>query len=279
MFLFFYVFFVFLFSYFIFFVRNIFFWWSIFLIITLIFLFILKFNSRRIRLLNYFIVQEFCGLIFLIFSYELVQFIIVSIKSGVSPFHFWLFFVLSESFGFRFIWFFTFQKIPYIISLFYYLYDIFLFILFLGLIFCFFQVLFIKNLKFLIAINSTESFNWIILRLFLSFLDYFFLFFFYVMFILFMIPVLYFFNLSNLEWELILFFLNIPFSVNFFVKIFSFSLIRKISLYFCFLMFIIFLSVLGFRIILIKLRTSFNFYKIRNLSYFSFIFSLIIFFL
>lgn len=47
-------------------------------------------------MLNYFIIQEFIGLLFLVFSGFIFQFLILIVKVGVSPLHFWIYSVVGS---------------------------------------------------------------------------------------------------------------------------------------------------------------------------------------
>jgi hypothetical protein len=78
-------------------------------------------------------------------------------------------------------------------------------------------------------------------------------------------------NINFINWETALVFLNIPFRVSFFVKIFSLSEIFKIDRFFVLiLLFFIFLSVLSFSFWLINLSIKNNEDVINNnkISYF-----------
>lgn len=55
---------------------------------TVIFIFLNKNINSYSRLINYFIIQESLGLLFLLINYNIIQFFIVLIKIGVAPLHF-----------------------------------------------------------------------------------------------------------------------------------------------------------------------------------------------
>lgn len=82
---------------------NLVFWWSVFLAITILFIFINKSNGSISAILNYFVIQEFLGLVFLLLNFYLVQFVILIIKVGIAPFHFWVFSVVNSLSGFSMI--------------------------------------------------------------------------------------------------------------------------------------------------------------------------------
>lgn len=238
-------------------VNNILVWWSIFLLITLVFVILNKKLRSYGALFNYFVMQESLGLLFLIFSFGFMQLLIVIFKIGIAPLHFWIFRVTNRVFGFNLMWFLTFQKLPFLLIFLQIIVRGVIYLLILGLLFCLFQILLIKTYKNLLILSSTESFNWITLGFLISFLNILFIFVYYFLLILIIIPKFEFFNVSNfVGWETILIFINLPFRVNFFVKIFSLSEILKVHRFnFLFLLFLIFFSVLSLRFWMVILST------------------------
>lgn len=79
-----------------FFSSNILVWWSVFLLITVIFVCLSKGIAVYAGVLNYFVIQESLGLFFLVFNAFLLQFFIVMMKIGVAPLHFWVFSVTNS---------------------------------------------------------------------------------------------------------------------------------------------------------------------------------------
>lgn len=239
--------------------NNIIIWWRIFLIITVVFIFFNKNIKSYSRLINYFIIQERLGLIFLLINFSFIQFFIVIMKIGVAPLHFWIFSVTNNIFNYNLIWFLTFQKLPFLIILLQIFFIIGFIILFLGLVFCYFQIFIIKNYKRLLILSSTESFNWIIIGLFLSLFNSLYLFIYYIICIVLLINK---FNKKNnnwVNWETILIFLNIPYRVTFFVKIFSLREIFNINnIIILIILFRIFMSTLSFRYWLINISIKNN---------------------
>lgn len=240
-------------------------WWRIFLLITLLFIMLNKSLKSYSSLFNYFIIQESLGLLFLVFSFGFFQFFIVIIKIGVAPLHFWVFNVINNVFGFNLIWFLTFQKLPFLVILLQIFFLISSIFLILGLLICYLQIFLLKGYKNLIIISSTESFNWIIIGVFFSFLNSLFLFFYYFILISYLISKYNKFDLNFVSWETVLVFLNLPFSVTFFVKIFSLSEILKFeTIFIIVLLFLMFLSVLSFGFWLINIRVKSNFWLQNN---------------
>nr|AGV02090.1 NADH dehydrogenase subunits 2 [Bunostomum trigonocephalum] len=240
-------------------VNNILVWWSIFLIMTLVFVMLNKKIGSYSSLFNYFVIQESLGLVFLMFSFSYFQLLILLLKIGVSPFHFWIFNVTNSVFGYNLVWFLTFQKLPFLVVLLQFLIGGFMFLLILGLFVCLLQMFLTKGFKNLLILSSTESFNWIVLGFMISFFNVFFIFVYYFMVMVFLIPKFEYMNIFGyLSWETMLVFMNLPFSVNFFVKIFSLSEILKIHGFsVLMLLLLMFFSVLSLSFWLVNLSTKF----------------------
>jgi NADH:ubiquinone oxidoreductase subunit 2 (subunit N) len=127
--------------------------------ITLSFVLLNKIQGDFRNSLNYFLLQEFLGFAFLIFFIGFLQYIILMIKVGIRPFHFWITSVFLNLDNFILMWFLTFQKFPFLpILLFLFKYLLF-FLIILGIFFCYVQIINLKNYKVLVALSSTESFN------------------------------------------------------------------------------------------------------------------------
>ena len=245
--------------------NNVVIWWSVFLIITIIFIMLNKSVKSVVSIINYFVIQEGLGLLFLILASGYYQFFIILIKVGVSPFHFWLFSVTNNILGFNLLWFLTFQKLPFLVVILQiFWFNVIVFLVF-GLLLCYLQIFLLKNYKNLIVVSSTESFSWIILGVFFSFINCFFLFFYYMLLIMLLIVKMSKQNLNFFNWETVLVFLNLPYRVSFFVKIFTLSeLLNLESVFVLLLLILMFLSVLSFRFWLINLRVKTNIWVQNN---------------
>nr|BAV82607.1 NADH dehydrogenase subunit 2 [Ancylostoma caninum] len=241
-------------------VNNVFVWWSIFLLMTLVFVMLNKKVNSYSTLFNYFVMQESLGLLFLMFSFGYFQLIVLMFKIGMAPFHFWIFSVTNSVFGFNLMWFLTFQKLPFLLIFLQMMVGGLVFLLMVGLFFCLFQMLLVKTYKNLLILSSTESFNWITLGFLMSFLNVLFIFVYYFVLMIMVIPKFEVFNVVNfVGWETMLIFMNLPFSVNFFVKIFSLSEIFKIySIWVLLLLFMMFFSVLSLSFWMVNLSTKFS---------------------
>lgn len=240
-------------------VNNLIVWWRIFLLMTIVFILLNKRNKSYRRIFNYFVIQERLGLIFLVFSRGVIQFFVILIKIGVAPLHFWIFNVTNNIVNYGLIWFLTFQKLPFLVILLQLFWFSSFYLLLLGLLICYLQIFVMKNYKNLLIISSTESFNWIILGVFFSFLNSLYLFIYYFILIVILINKFSKHSYNFVRWETVLVFLNIPFSVSFFVKIFSLREILKFDRFgTLFLLFIIFLSVLSFSFWLINISMKNN---------------------
>nr|YP_010310408.1 NADH dehydrogenase subunit 2 [Coronocyclus labratus]UMY75943.1 NADH dehydrogenase subunit 2 [Coronocyclus labratus] len=253
--------------------NNILVWWSIFLLMTLVFVMLNKQTNSFSSLFNYFVMQESLGLLFLMFSFGYLQLLIVMFKIGMAPFHFWIFSVTNGVFGFNLMWFLTFQKLPFLLIFLQMMVAKLVFFLMVGLFFCLFQMLLVKTYKNLLILSSTESFNWITLGFVMSFFNVLFIFLYYFLLMLMVIPKFEMINVSNLiGWETMLVFMNLPFSVNFFVKIFSLSEILKVQgVGILLLLFMMFFSALSLSFWMVNLST--KYYKMikYNKSIFMFI--------
>nr|YP_009550279.1 NADH dehydrogenase subunit 2 [Heterorhabditis indica]YP_817453.1 NADH dehydrogenase subunit 2 [Heterorhabditis bacteriophora]ABJ80697.1 NADH dehydrogenase subunit 2 [Heterorhabditis bacteriophora]AZU95938.1 NADH dehydrogenase subunit 2 [Heterorhabditis bacteriophora]QAA11083.1 NADH dehydrogenase subunit 2 [Heterorhabditis indica]QAA11095.1 NADH dehydrogenase subunit 2 [Heterorhabditis bacteriophora] len=247
-------------------VSNVIVWWSIFLLMTIIFILLNKGNKSYSGIFNYFVIQETLGLLFLVFSSNYIQFIILMMKIGVAPFHFWVFSVTNSIFNYGLVWFLTMQKLPLMVVLLQLFASDMVYLFLFGLFICYLQMFMLKGYKNLLIVSSTESFNWLMLGLFFSFFNVFCLFIYY--FLLFMLMVPKFSKNSSLaffNWESTLILFNIPLSMSFFIKIFSLSEILKIDSFFVvFLLFLMFLSVLSFGYWLINLSMKDNMWLQNN---------------
>ncbi len=262
--------------------RNVIYWWRIFLLITLIYIFLGKHYIKYVSIVNYFIIQEILGLLFLVFSGIFLQLLVLIIKVGVAPFHFWIFSVVYSLDNYILIWFLTFQKLPFIPVLLLLFHYMFLFMVFIGLLFCYLQIYNIKNFKLIIVLSSTESFNWILLGLLFGVFGFIFIVLFYFINIIFFIIFINVNNFSFLNLETVLIFLNIPIGVVFFVKIFMLYLGFLIFDFFVFfILFLIFLSSISFIYWLIIqniISTSIFKNSYINLYFFVYFLCLIVFF-
>jgi len=61
----------------------------------LVFVFLCKGINNYTVIVNYFVIQERLGLMFLIMNFLLVQFMIVMTKIGLAPFHYWIFVIVN----------------------------------------------------------------------------------------------------------------------------------------------------------------------------------------
>nr|YP_008145669.1 NADH dehydrogenase subunit 2 [Ascaridia columbae]AGI96022.1 NADH dehydrogenase subunit 2 [Ascaridia columbae] len=225
---------------------NFFVWWGVFVMMTMIFLLVMKLSGGGSGMINYFIIQESLGLFFLVFSGSLLQFMTVMMKIGVSPLHFWVFSVTNDLCNWSLMWFLTFQKLPFFPVLVLLGCLEFVFLLILGILLCYAQILIVKSYKNLFVLSSTESFNWVLLLGFISLLSVFYLFFYYFIAMVLLISSFYQKEIFDVSWETILVFMNVPFGISFFVKIFSLSaLMASLSFFMLFLLFMMFLATLS----------------------------------
>lgn len=210
--------------------RNILVWWMVFVIITLTFIFIYKIQGNFDESLNYFLIQEFLGFLFLTCVLFFLQILILIVKIGISPFHFWIFSVLFGVDNFLLLWFLTFQKLPFLPVLLYLMDYLYITLILFGILVCYFQVISILDLKFIIVISSTESFNWLILGLLIGVWGFTLLFFYYFLNVILLLSQQDLFSkYFNYTLEIILVFINAPLTFTFFVKIFILTLFISID--------------------------------------------------
>lgn len=187
---------------------------------TLTFIFLQKKQGDFSNSLNYFLLQEFLGFLFLVFIVLNLQLLVLLMKVGVSPFHFWIFNVFSGSDNFLLMWFLTFQKLPFLPVLLILFKFYLIVLLFFGILFCYYQLFVVKQYKLIFALSSTESFNWLLLGIFMGSLGFIVFSVYYFINILVILSYQTFGFSINFYLELMTIFLNIPLSFRFFVKIF-----------------------------------------------------------
>nr|AZH08560.1 NADH reductase subunit 2 [Dirofilaria sp. 'Thailand II']AZH08567.1 NADH reductase subunit 2 [Dirofilaria sp. 'Thailand II']AZH08573.1 NADH reductase subunit 2 [Dirofilaria sp. 'Thailand II'] len=202
-------------------VVDYFIWWSVFVICTFVFIFMVYSVSVCDVgcLINYYIIQEICGYYFLLFDSWKLQFLFLMLKSGSSPFHFWVFSVLGGLKKWSVLWFLTLQKLPYFVVLVNFCSDFFFFVLFFGMIICYFQFFLLRSYCDLLFVGSTESFNWLLLLGVFSFNEVFFLFFFYYFVMFFIISYVYSGFVNFFSLEMLMVFFNVPLTITFFLKV------------------------------------------------------------
>uniref|UniRef100_A0A183GRL5 NADH dehydrogenase subunit 2 n=1 Tax=Heligmosomoides polygyrus TaxID=6339 RepID=A0A183GRL5_HELPZ len=202
----------------------------------LFFIFLLVFFLSLVRILinN---VLESLGLVFLLFSF--------------APLHFWIFNVMNS-------------KLPFLLVLLQFILRNIIFVLVLGLLMCIIQMLLTKSYKNLLILSSTESFNWVLMGFIISFFNVFLIFLYYFFIMLYLIPKYELIRFKGfLGWETMLVFINLPFRVRFFVKIFALTEMLKIyDLVVLLLLFMIFLSVLSLINLSVKNLIDYKYRKI-----------------
>nr|YP_011001038.1 NADH dehydrogenase subunit 2 [Mastophorus muris]WPN85874.1 NADH dehydrogenase subunit 2 [Mastophorus muris] len=221
-------------------------WWSVFVVCTFVFIFMIKDGWALNSMINYYIIQEICGYYFLVFSNWKIQFLIVMLKSGSAPFHFWLFSIVSDLKKWFLFWFLTLQKLPYFVVLVGFCSGFYFFFLFFGLVFCFLQFFVLRDFISMLVVYSTESFNWLLLLSGFSLNEVFFFVFFYYITMFLVICYVGSGGFNFLSWELVLVFFNVPLSVTFFLKVLLlFGTGVFVGFYYLFLLFFMVLVSLG----------------------------------
>ncbi len=124
---------------------------------TLVFLSLLK--QKYYSLLNYFIVQELGGILFLILRISTLSVWFIFLKVGVSPLHFWVFSVVSSLKDWILVWFNSIQKLPYLSPLFLLFFYSSLITLLIGSLIILHQLILVKRFYLILTLSSIESFN------------------------------------------------------------------------------------------------------------------------
>lgn len=250
-------------------------WWSVFIVMDLVFIFICKGSSFSV-ILNYFVFQECLALLFLFLTSSLMQCVIVMSKMGLVPFHYWLFVVVGGLKGWLFMWFLTFQKLPFMGVLMLILVEELIFLILVGFFLCYFQLLLVKDYKLMLLLNSTESFNWIVLGYMYSFFSGFVLFLFYVIGGLLLFPFFGLESVKSYEWLVIIVYVNVPLGVSFLVKFFVLGYIYSIYLvWFVVVLFFMFMNFLSLLVWLVVKSLEEGFFFGNSRFFFYLIFGLI----
>nr|ANY93347.1 NADH dehydrogenase subunit 2 [Mecistocirrus digitatus] len=246
-------------------VNNMIVWWSIFFLMTMLFVILNKFSIAYNALYNYFILQETLGLLFLLLTISGVQTMILFMKIGVAPLHFWIFSITNSLNWMNLMWFLTFQKLPFLIILLQILFNYVIVLLMFGLFVCLVQMFMMKSYKNLMVLSSTESFNWILMMFIFSFINVIFVFMYYFFVMIYMINK--FVNLEKkkyFSWKTVLIFMNLPFSANFFIKIMSLKeLLKNFNVLVLILLFFMFMSMLSLKFWMITLSVK----NVKNNEY------------
>jgi hypothetical protein len=220
-------------------ITNIIFLWRILFIFSLFFIIIRKIFFISINLLiNYIIFQEFLGFIFLLNITHWIQLIVIFIKRGTAPLHFWMFFIINYLKRFLIIWIFLINKLIYYCI---YLYIIcnWVYLLLLGILFVYIQIIKHTHFKILFMYSSLESFNWILIGLIFSIIRFLIFYIFYLMTYLIIIN-LFFSNFFYL-FDTIFIFIALPFRFRFILKIIFIYFIFTFSTYIIWILCLIFL--------------------------------------
>lgn len=116
-----------------------------------------------------------------------------------------------------------------------------------GVILCYLQLFVMKGYKDMLVVSGTESFNWVLMVGVLSVFNVVYLFFYYVFLMVLLIPSFITQSDEYVNWETVLVFINVPFSISFFVKIFALGdVIEFRGVLVVVVLFLMFLSLLSF---------------------------------
>jgi hypothetical protein len=216
---------------------NYVFWWSTLLFLTIIFVFLAKVEGLGVLGLSlFFLFQEVVGIIFLFnFSSRFQEFIII-LKVGVSPLHFWLFYLRYFLDGYLMVWLFVLYKFCVFPIVLYLLID-WLLIIILGLYYIYFQLQENYQYKFLFFFSAVESFGWLLLILCCSLVNFIFFFLFYYR--LMVVIFLGFYKVLFFNMEYVFFFFWSSFDIEVFYEVFFFRIFYLFWSVFCIVFIII----------------------------------------
>ncbi len=209
-------------------------WWGVLLMMSVIFLAYIKHTEDR-RLLKYFIIQEFAGIILgllLLAGYQGILInILLIIKLAIAPFHFWLITAIEHIRDIAFTWATTFQKLPAGLILLQLMNPRTLSLLALGTIYSVLHLFTITTAKGIILVSSTTTIGWI---LFLQAKDWISSAFILTTYLLLILLILTWANRKSIETSisLIITLLNWPLSIVFIIKATFFINLSDISIIF-----------------------------------------------
>nr|WVH37131.1 NADH dehydrogenase subunit 2 [Physaloptera clausa] len=253
-------------------------WWSVFVVSTMIFIFLMSGYLSVGSLMCYYLIQEICGYFFLVLG-GFMSFFVLMLKSGSAPLHFWIFSVVSFLRGWGLVWFLTVQKLPYFFVMMNFLISSSFYFLFLGMLFCYFQIFFLRFWSSMVLVVSTESFNWLLLLSMFVGGGVLFMVFIYYLVMVFIIGFFYGEDLNFMSWEMIMVFFNVPFCISFLLKILT--LVFSVQLNYCVLVLLLFMPLVSLGIIFWFFYIMFcgaNFNLKSNLVFFLFPVMILVFF-
>lgn len=147
--------------------NNLILWWRILILVTLVFLTIIKGTNESYSIVKYFIVQEAARLtmgVLILFGISLLIInIMIIIKIAIAPFHFWILNTLHSLQGWSFRWVLTFQKLPGLAILTQIIDNITYFLVLAGRVLCSIQIILTVKPKAIILFSTTVTSGWVIL--------------------------------------------------------------------------------------------------------------------
>lgn len=159
--------------------NNLLLWWSILILLTLMFLTRIKGSGESYRVVKYFIVQEIArltmGVMILLSMSVLIINVIIIIKIAIAPFHFWIVNTLHSLQSWAFAWVLTFQKLPGAIILTQIIDNITYLLLLFGRVLCSLQMIITSKPKSVILFSTTVTTSWVMLTSFDCFINLLFL--------------------------------------------------------------------------------------------------------
>lgn len=216
-------------------------------------------------------------MIFIFFNRVKIQALVIIIKLGIRPLHFWILSILNGLTLYLVFWFFTLQKLVYLGVLIVFYSNLFFFLI-IGIFLCFIQIVFLFDYLKIILINLTERLNWLLIFIFFRTTDGVFVVFYYLVLLFFLLRK----NLNRergLNWLLVFVLINVPLSFRFFIKVyFLLSFSDYIFLFLFVLLILILIRFIGLLKILINGRLKINFKRFFENLFFIFLIQFLILF-
>lgn len=149
-----------IFSYTILLVNNFVVWWALLIMCTMLGIMKLKVHGSSVySMAYYYFIQEIVGILFILGLHYTYQYVLLLVKGGFSPFHYWIFFIVKFMKGSSFLWILTWQKLPYYLLLIRHINQKILLVVLIGGVIPLFQSLFVYSIKVLYFLLLTSRGN------------------------------------------------------------------------------------------------------------------------
>lgn len=191
-------------------------YWAVFVSMTIVFSFYMQlFSVSSVVVYNYVLLQEFLGLFFLLNYFSWLPVFSLLFKLGVSPFQYWVFYLVPFFSPSLLLWFLIFHKFVFLPLLLILIFNISTF-LFLGIFLVQLQFLGIRSFFSLVVLSSIESFSWLLLLSIFSVISWWLLSFLYIFSLFVLLGGM--FRSGYLSFPLVFLLVSFPSTINFILK-------------------------------------------------------------